>query len=112
MSRLYTYESRLSLTGSNADYRYGIRPSEEAAVLMNLYNEIAKATGGNPVNVPSVSVDVKKAAADLLKNKGKSLVVSGTNNYGIQMTVNAINQMLGNYGQYCRHHPSDKSLPG
>ncbi len=98
MSRLYMYESRLSLTGSNADYRYAIRPSEEASVLMNLYNKIASATGNKTYSSPSTSADVSKAAADLLKNKGKSLVVSGTNNYGIQMTVNAINQMLENYG--------------
>lgn len=99
MSRLYVYESRLSLTGSNADYRYGTKPSEEASILMSLYNEIANAAGGKTYNSPSTSVDVKKAAADLIKNKGKSLVVSGTNNYSIQLIVNAINAMLGNYGE-------------
>lgn len=98
MSRLYQFESDYSLTGSNADYRYGIQPSEESAVLMNLYNEIAKATGNTTYPAPKVSVKVKKAAKDLLQNKGKSLVVSGTNDLNIQLTVNAINQMLENYG--------------
>ncbi len=98
MNRLYQFESRLSLTGSNADYRIGIRPSDEGAVLLNLYNEIAKAVGGQTYNAPAASIDVKKAAADLLKNKGKSLVVSGTNDLSIQLIVNAINSLLGNYG--------------
>jgi molybdopterin-containing oxidoreductase family iron-sulfur binding subunit len=99
MSRLYQFESDYSLTGSNADYRYPIRPSEESAVLLNLYNEIAKATGAKTYHAPKVKTDVKKAAHDLLKNKGRSLVVSGTNDLNIQLIVNAINQLLGNYGK-------------
>jgi molybdopterin-containing oxidoreductase family iron-sulfur binding subunit len=99
MNRLYQYESRMSLTGSNADYRMGIRPSEEAAVLLNLYNEIARNAGATTYNAPSVNVDVKKAAKDLLANKGKSIVVSGTNDLGIQLIVNAINHLLDNYGK-------------
>ncbi|PLX07638.1 MAG: hypothetical protein C0598_13110 [Marinilabiliales bacterium] len=99
MSRLYQYESNLSLTGSNADYRFGIKPSQEATVLLNLYNEVAKATGMSTYNAPASPVDVKQAAKDLLKNKGKSLVISGTNNINIQLIVNAINNALGNYGQ-------------
>ena len=99
LSRLFQYESRLSLTGSNADYRFGIRPSEESAVLLNLYNEIAKATGNPTYYAPPVSIEIKQAAKDLLAAKGKSLVVSGTNNVRIQLIVNAINQALGNYGK-------------
>ncbi len=99
MSRLYQFESNLSLTGSNADYRYGIKPSQEATVLLNLYNEVAKETGMSTYNAPASPVDVKKAAEDRLKNKGKSLVVSGTNNLNIQLIVNAINNALSNYGQ-------------
>ena len=99
MSRHYQYETNLSLTGSNADYRYSIRPSEEAAVLLKLYNTLAGKLGGNTFNGPSVPVDVKKVADDLLKAQGKSLVVSGTNDYQVQLIVNAINHLLGNYGK-------------
>jgi MoCo/4Fe-4S cofactor protein with predicted Tat translocation signal len=98
LNRLHQYESRMSLTGSNADYRYNIKPSEEAATLMNLYNEIAKASGVPAKESFETKADVKKAAEDLLKNKGKSLVVSGTNNLQIQLIVNGINHLLGNYG--------------
>ena len=98
MNRLYQYESTMSLTGANADFRFGIKPSEEAAVLLRLYNEIAKATGNNTFSAPTTTVDIKKAAKDLLANKGESLVVSGTNNLQVQLIVNAINHLLGNYG--------------
>jgi molybdopterin-containing oxidoreductase family iron-sulfur binding subunit len=98
MSRLYHYESLLSLTGSNADIRFGIKPSEEETVLLNLYNEVAKSTGMTTYKVAKSPVDIKKAAKDLLENKGKSLVISGTNNLNIQLIVNAINNALGNYG--------------
>lgn len=98
MSRSYQFESRMSLTGANADYRYGIRPSEEAVVLLNIYNQIAKSKGITTYNVPTSSVDISKVTSDLLKNQGNSLVVSGTNNLNIQLIVNAINSALGNYG--------------
>jgi len=98
MSRSYQFESKLSLTGANADFRIGIRPSDEAAILLNLYNAIAKATGMSTYNAPKITVDIKELASDLLKNKGKSLVVSGTNDLNIQLIVNAINNVLGNYG--------------
>ncbi len=96
MSRLYQFETNMSLTGSNADYRYQIKPSEEAAVLLNLYNALS---GKTVYNAPVVKTDVKKVAKDLLKAKGKSLVVSGTNDLQIQLIVNAINNLLNNYGK-------------
>jgi len=98
MSRHYQFETNLSLSGANADYRYQIKPSEEAAVLLKLYNEIAKKTGNSVVAAPPVATKVNKVAKDLLNAKGKSLVVSGTNSIEIQLIVNAINNLLGNYG--------------
>ncbi len=99
MSRLYQFETNMSLTGSNADYRYQIKPSEEAAVLLKLYNTLAKKTGNTVFGAPPVKTDVNPVAKDLLKAKGKSLVVSGTNDLQIQLIVNAINALLGNYGK-------------
>ncbi len=99
MSRFYQFESNMSLTGSNADYRYRIKPSEEAAVLLKLYNALAQKTGNKTYSAPSVQTDVNKVARDLLKAKGKSLVVSGTNDVKVQLIVNAINTLLDNYGK-------------
>ena len=55
MSRLYSFESVLSLTGANADYRTPIRASEQGAYITSLYNVIAKETGGQVIDgLPSI----------------------------------------------------------
>jgi molybdopterin-containing oxidoreductase family iron-sulfur binding subunit len=99
LSKHIQYESYMSLTGSNADARVSIKPSEELTVLLNLYNEIAEAKGNKTYPVPSSPVDVVTLGAELLENRGNSLVVSGTNDYFIQAVVNGINHMLENYGK-------------
>ena len=99
MSRHYQFESNLSLTGSNADYRTPIKPSQEGLVVAALYNEVAKMTGNTGLNTNKVDVaNIKKAAKDLVSNQGKSLVVAGSNDTDIQILVNGINSMLNNYG--------------
>lgn len=98
MSKHIQLESYMSLTGSNADERISIKPSDEAVILLNLYNEIALALGLETFNVQSSPVDVKPMAKELLKNQGKSLVVCGTNDTGTQLIVNSINHALKNYG--------------
>ncbi len=103
MSRHYQIESILSNTGANADMRFTIKPSQEALVLANLYNKVASRVGQGALrNVPSFNLaanSLDKLAADLLANRGESLVVSGTNNVTVQRLVNGLNMMLGNYGK-------------
>jgi len=99
MSRLIQLESTLSLTGTNADKRIPLKPSQEAATLLNLYNEIAQATGATTYKSADSAVDVKVIAAELLAAKGKSLVLSASNDTNNQVLVNAINYLLGNYGK-------------
>ncbi len=100
MSRLYAFESNLSLTGSNADYRLPIKPSQEGLYVANLYNAIASKIGGEQVKVAKLHDDavLNKAASDLMKSKGESLVVSGSNDVNVQKLVIAINKLLGSYG--------------
>ncbi len=98
MSRHYQFESGMTITGSNADVRFPVKPSEEGLLIANLYNEILKAKGQSSLNVPSASVDLRGLVSDLIDNEGKSLVVSGSNDVNIQLLVNAINNLLGNYG--------------
>lgn len=106
MSRHIQVEAGMSLTGSNADNRILIKPSQQGASIAALYNEIASSTGGQSVNAPkldaAIAGKIKKAAADLLNAKGASLVVSGSNNVGEQTLINAINSMLGNVGKTVR----------
>jgi len=97
MSKHVQVESSLSMTGSNADERIPVTPRESALMLGNIYNSIARATG-NPVisTLPGV-ISVDKIVEDLLANREKSLVVSGSNDPDIQKLVAGINYMLGNY---------------
>lgn len=105
MSRLYVVESTISLTGSNADNRVIIKPTEQGLAIAKLNNEIAGKTGGTSFSAqgtlshPKAEAAIREIAADLLANRGQSLVVSNSNNVTEQLLVNNINTMLSNYGQ-------------
>lgn len=98
MSRHYQFQSNVTITGSSADYKCPINPSQEQAVLQALYNKVSGSSLGSVTLAAEVQKVVDKAAKDLNEAKGKSLVVSGTNDVQIQLLVNAINAVLGNYG--------------
>jgi MoCo/4Fe-4S cofactor protein with predicted Tat translocation signal len=98
MSRHYHFESNLSLTGANADYRTPIKPSEQGSAVIALYNAVAAQTGSAAISGGGDYGYVKIAATDLVNAKGKSLVVSGSNDPAIQTIVAGINDMLSNYG--------------
>ncbi len=96
------FESLLSLTGSNADQRFTVTPKEERDFILNLFSEIQKMAGRQllPVGqkIESTNTDlVKKMAIELWDHKGKSLVLSGSHDQDIQMMINGINHLLGNY---------------
>ena len=100
MSRHFQFESNMSLAGSNADVRVALKPSESVAAVISLYNKVASATGGNTLSGGTSEYDatIAKAAKELVAAKGKSIVVSNSNDAGVQVVVNAINNLLGNYG--------------
>lgn len=100
MSRHYQFESTLSVTGSNADYRTGCKPSQIGSAVVALYNAVASATGNATVSAKAIPFEkaVQHAAKDLVAAKGKSLVVCGSNDPNVQALVIGINNMLGNYG--------------
>ncbi|NUM31116.1 MAG: TAT-variant-translocated molybdopterin oxidoreductase [Bacteroidetes bacterium] len=102
MSRHYQFESILTLTGSNADIRIPMKESKEGIYIISLYNEIAKLAGVAQLavtqNAELAGNAIKNSAKDLFAAKGKSIVVSKSNNPEIQTIVNGINMMLGNYG--------------
>ncbi len=100
MSRHYQFESNLSLTGANADYRTPVKPSQVGPLVAAMYNAVAakagqpKVSGGNVGDVAHMAA----AANDLWANRGESLVVCGSNDPAVQVLINGINAMLGNYG--------------
>ena len=98
MNKLIMFESNLSLTGSNADRRIQIKPSQEAAVLLNIYKEIIKAIENRNIDAPPAPVNVSEVTKELLSAKGKSLVISASNDKKVQLLVNEINKSLGNIG--------------
>ena len=95
MSRHYQFESVMTVTGGNADYRVPIKPSQEGEVLEAIYTML---TGGSTDLVKKYK-HLDRCVNDLKNAKGQSLVVSGSNDPDIQSLVNAINNTLGNYGK-------------
>ncbi|MDX5421262.1 MAG: TAT-variant-translocated molybdopterin oxidoreductase [Hymenobacteraceae bacterium] len=96
MSRHYQFETIYSLTGANADIRVPIKPSEEAAVVTAIYNAIT-GQGSATANAGDAKV-LAAAIKDLQANRGRALVVSGSNDPGVQSMVTAINRALGAEG--------------
>ncbi|MEO6931153.1 MAG: TAT-variant-translocated molybdopterin oxidoreductase, partial [Chitinophagaceae bacterium] len=97
MSKHYHLESMMSMTGANADDRYTHKPSETGAVAVALLNALT-GQGIQSFSNAKLTAGIKKIAADLIKNKGRGLVVSGSNNPSVQVVVNAINDAIGANG--------------
>jgi len=74
MSRHYQFESRLSQTGANADYRFSVKPSQEKLVVAALYGALVAGSTVTGLSA-KVAAAVGKAVGDLNKNAGNSLVV-------------------------------------
>jgi len=96
MSRHVQIESTMSLTGSNADNRILVKPSEQGQAIAALHGEIVG--GGNATLPAETKAKIKAVAAELKRAGSHGLVVSGTNNLAEQLMVNAINNKLGAYG--------------
>ncbi|HET9166082.1 MAG TPA: TAT-variant-translocated molybdopterin oxidoreductase, partial [Candidatus Angelobacter sp.] len=93
------FESGMSVTGSNADLRIAVAPSQIGAVAVALLRRIAHKAGLSEIRQEADPIDSKKldaVAAELWKHRGESLVVAGTNDLALQLAVNALNTALGN----------------
>src|SRR5262245_44910284 len=108
MNRLYAFESMPTSTGSRADHRLPLRPSQIESVAWSLTAavgvRIAQPAGTAPV-VSGTSLDVvqKWVAAiskDLLAHRGASLVVAGEGQPpAVHALAHAMNEALGNVGR-------------
>jgi molybdopterin-containing oxidoreductase family iron-sulfur binding subunit len=100
MNKHFQFEARMSLTGANADVRVPMKQSELPLAVISLHDHIAKKMGAAGVGGSNAAVDAAMAAAAeaLVAAKGRSVVLCGSNNEGVQVLVNSINSMLGNYG--------------
>ena len=76
-----------------------LRLLKSGVILLNLYNLIAAKSGKSIIDVSKYENPLlQKAANDLINAKGNSLVVAGGNDKNIHLIVNAINDLLGNFG--------------
>lgn len=104
MSRLYSFESNLSLTGANADHRIPIKSSLSTIYISYLYNSIARRYGAPLINIDKsklslINTDIlNKVSEDLFNSVGESLIISGSNDKYVQLLINMINDLLKNYG--------------
>jgi len=96
MSRHIQFEAGMSITGSNADERIPIKPSDEWPMLSALLKSI---TGTAASSSAPFREEMQKLAAELKNHNGRSLVISGSGDTHIQVLVNQINNALGNYGK-------------
>ena len=98
MSKHVQAESGMSLTGSNADERIRLAPSEIVLFLEVLAAALGSGkVGGELRKEPSQKAEA--LARELLKHKGASLVVCGVNELYAQLLTARINHLLGNEGR-------------
>jgi molybdopterin-containing oxidoreductase family iron-sulfur binding subunit len=97
------FESGLSVTGSNADVRIPVAPSEIGLVALALLRRVALKSGTEsapsapePFATPE---QLDLIAGELWKHRGESLVVAGTNDVSVQVLISALNSLLGNLGK-------------
>ncbi len=101
MSRHIQFETGMSMTGTNADSRIAVKPSEQGPALIALYNAVTgnSLSGAEALSKnPAAATAIKIAAKELQGARGRALVVAGSNDVSVQTLVNAINSALGSYG--------------
>jgi MoCo/4Fe-4S cofactor protein with predicted Tat translocation signal len=100
MSKHFQFEALMSMTGSNADVRAMVKPSEYANVLAAIAKGVGADTAGVSTKLDKDAQEkVNKAVKALKSSKKKSIVVCGSNNTALQILTNAINDKLGAYSE-------------
>jgi molybdopterin-containing oxidoreductase family iron-sulfur binding subunit len=112
-NRLYSVEGNLSLTGSNADYRFVVNPVDYDEFLLGIINELnvqgltlpnelkELSNGHNLLDVAKkLNLDIvklKNLIKDILSNRNSTIFIPGSNllesNY---LLVYALNQVINN----------------
>ena len=127
MNRLYSVESRFSVTGATADSRLAVRSSQIGAVLRELEAKVDDLLkGGQPVPAvegeepfDKIKSDEKVArflaamAEDLVKHKGAGVVAVGAHQpIDVQLAALRLNQKLENFGKSVMLMPSRTAIEG
>lgn len=97
ISRLYTIETTLTLTGAKSDHRLAVKPSQ----MTEIAKAIAAAIGvGGAVSTYKENAQwIQAMARDLQANRGKSIVIAGDHQPPmVHALAHAMNSALGNVG--------------
>ncbi|MQA30879.1 MAG: 4Fe-4S dicluster domain-containing protein [Luteitalea sp.] len=102
MNRLYALEAMPTPTGSRADHRLPLRPSEIGPVARQI--AAALGVGSSDAAAAERSGDIQKWVAaianDLQAHRGTSLVIAGDSQpAGVHALAHAMNRSLGNVGR-------------
>ncbi len=108
MNRVYSFESGMSLSGTNADHRAAVRSVDIPALIARLETLVTAAlkTDGSQADVPKLDVGAGKPnrvlaalADDLVRSKGESLLVAGSQQPAeVHARIHRLNDLLGNVG--------------
>ena len=101
-------EAGLSVTGSNADLRLAVAPSELGTVAVALLAAVARRVNDDAglaaLNATGLAqtaphaADIDRVADALARHRGESLVVTGSDDVATQIVVGKLNALLGNIG--------------
>ena len=112
LSRFYVVESAVTITGSSADHRLPLRPSEiegfarVLATRLGVQLEIPRETASEEGNWISALVD------DLNRHRGSSIVIAGESQPpAVHAIAHAINAALGNAGNTVIYTDPVESAP-
>jgi len=92
-------ESRLSLTGSNADQRLRVAPGELGHIAAHLAARLVKE--GKALKKSDLAPSPLESALDTIAERlkaGRGLVISSSQDVRVQMLCNFINEAIGAYG--------------
>jgi Fe-S-cluster-containing dehydrogenase component/anaerobic selenocysteine-containing dehydrogenase len=95
MSKHFQFESRMSLTGANADERIQIKSSQVSDILLYIYEKLQ---GQAPASTFGFNNILDEIAGMLKEKAGRSILICGNNDLRSQTIINSINHLLGNYG--------------
>ena len=95
MNRLYVAEPSLTVTGTSADHRFRMRALDVAAFA----RAVAARVGALPGAEGTATRQARAVADDLLRHRGRSLVVAGPRQpAAVHALAHAMNAALGNVG--------------
>lgn len=127
MNRLYSVESRYSVTGAAADTRLPVRSAQVAAVVAGLEKRVDELLAGGHATAPSdgdkpfdkitsaekVDRCIEAMAEDLVKHQGAGVVSVGTHQpLDVQLAAIRLNKKLGNIGKTVMFMPNRTAIEG